>query len=145
MLLRTTTPHFYGQPWHELTLCRPMLVNTGYIWTCRCRIYSHRDDCTDLTQLRFHRCQFLMYRFQHLWSVKKKKSKKKKQLKLTHWSEKVVMVAALLSMAAAGCVFRLTHRGRDKMDAIWQTTLSNTFSWMKMLEFRLITFLYWFR
>ena len=29
------------------------------------------------------------------------------------------------------------HWGRDKMDAISQTTLSNTFSWMKMLEFRL--------
>ena len=31
----------------------------------------------------------------------------------------------------------LTHWGRDKMDAISQTTLSNAFSWMKMLEFRL--------
>ena len=31
----------------------------------------------------------------------------------------------------------LTHWGRDKMDATSQTTLSNAFSWMKMLEFRL--------
>ena len=31
----------------------------------------------------------------------------------------------------------LTHWGRDKMPAISQTTLSNSFSWMKMLEFRL--------
>ena len=31
----------------------------------------------------------------------------------------------------------LTHWGRDKMAAISQTTLSNGFSWMKMLEFRL--------
>ena len=31
----------------------------------------------------------------------------------------------------------LTHWGWDKMDAISQTTISNTFSWMKMLEFRL--------
>ena len=31
----------------------------------------------------------------------------------------------------------LTHWGRDKMDAISQTTFSNTFSWMKMHEFRL--------
>ena len=31
----------------------------------------------------------------------------------------------------------LTHWGRDKMDAISQTTFSITFSWMKMLEFRL--------
>ena len=30
-----------------------------------------------------------------------------------------------------------THWGRDKMDAISQTTLSNAFSWMKMLEFQL--------
>ena len=34
--------------------------------------------------------------------------------------------------------FELTHWGRDKMDDISQTTLSNAFLWMKMLEFRLI-------
>ena len=31
----------------------------------------------------------------------------------------------------------LTHWGRDKMAAVSQTTLSNAFSWMKMLEFEL--------
>ena len=31
----------------------------------------------------------------------------------------------------------LTHWGRDKMAAFSQTTLSNAFSWMKKLEFRL--------
>ena len=31
----------------------------------------------------------------------------------------------------------LTHWGRDKMAAVSPTTLSNAFSWMKMLEFRL--------
>ena len=31
----------------------------------------------------------------------------------------------------------LTHWGRDKMDAISQTTFSSAFSWMKMYEFRL--------
>ena len=30
----------------------------------------------------------------------------------------------------------LTHRGRDKMDIIFQTTFSSEFSWMKMYEFR---------
>ena len=32
----------------------------------------------------------------------------------------------------------LTHWGRDKTDAISQTPFSSAFSWMKMLEFRLI-------
>ena len=32
----------------------------------------------------------------------------------------------------------LTHWGRDKMDAISQTTCSSAFSWMKMFEFQLI-------
>ena len=36
-----------------------------------------------------------------------------------------------------GMTIPLTHWGRDKMDAISKTTLSNAFSWMKMLEFRL--------
>ena len=31
----------------------------------------------------------------------------------------------------------LTHRGRDKMDTISQTTFSTAISWMKMFEFRL--------
>ena len=31
----------------------------------------------------------------------------------------------------------VTHWRRDKMDAISQTTFSNEFSWMKMIEFRL--------
>ena len=31
----------------------------------------------------------------------------------------------------------LTHGGRDEMDAIWQTTFSSAFSWMKIFEFRL--------
>ena len=31
----------------------------------------------------------------------------------------------------------LTHWGRDKMAAVFQTTFSNAFSWMKMHEFRL--------
>ena len=31
----------------------------------------------------------------------------------------------------------LTHWGRDKMDGISQATLSSTFSWLKMSEFRL--------
>ena len=31
----------------------------------------------------------------------------------------------------------LTHWGRDKMAAIFQTTFSNAFPWMKMCEFRL--------
>ena len=32
---------------------------------------------------------------------------------------------------------RLLHWGRDKMAAIFQTTFSNAFSWIKMYEFRL--------
>ena len=34
-------------------------------------------------------------------------------------------------------ICKLTHWGRDKMDASFQTTFSNAFSWMKMFEFRL--------
>ena len=34
-------------------------------------------------------------------------------------------------------ILALTHWGRDKMDAISQTTFSSAFSWMKIFEFRL--------
>ena len=36
------------------------------------------------------------------------------------------------------CYRILTHWGRDKMDAISQTTFSSAFSWMKIFEFWLI-------
>ena len=46
-------------------------------------------------------------------------------------SENIVCrMAAILSRGD-----ELTHWGRDKMAAVFQTTLSNAFSWMKMLYF----------
>ena len=76
------------------------------------------------------------------------------------WSatEKMVAVVAVVALVAAvfsrkavadrlqymcDRVFRytrvkvLTHWGRDKIDAISQTTFSSAFPWMKMFEFRL--------
>ena len=38
---------------------------------------------------------------------------------------------------SAGPTILLTHWGRDKMAAIFRTTFSNAFSWMKIYEFRL--------
>ena len=45
----------------------------------------------------------------------------------TQWSPHIV------SLTSSQC--SLTHRGRDKMAAIFQTTFSNTFSWIKTYEF----------
>ena len=45
------------------------------------------------------------------------------------------LVVCALKILLSG--FRgLTHSGRDKMVAIFQTTFSNSFSWMKMYQFR---------
>ena len=56
-----------------------------------------------------------------------------------------------------GNIVELTHWSRDKMAAIFQTTISNAFSWMRMYKFRsrfhwsllqtvpLILFQHWFR
>ena len=40
-----------------------------------------------------------------------------------------------INVAICHCVPCLTHWGRDKMDAISQTTFSSAFSWMKIFEF----------
>ena len=50
-------------------------------------------------------------------------------LQLCTCSSHTAMVLCLVSL--------LTHWGRDKIDAILQTTFSNAISWMKMFEFRL--------
>ena len=42
-----------------------------------------------------------------------------------------------IQITAAGIFNFLSHWGQDEMATILQTTLSNAFSWMKMLEFRL--------
>ena len=47
-----------------------------------------------------------------------------------------------LCIGTGGCwrdciIVFLTHWGRDKMAAIFQTTFSNAFYWMKMFKFRL--------
>ena len=36
-------------------------------------------------------------------------------------------------------IFFLTHWGRDKMAALFQTTFSNAFSWMKMYQLMILT------
>ena len=43
----------------------------------------------------------------------------------------------MLTIIVSRSLHTLTHWGRDKMAAISQTTLSNSFSWMKIFEFRL--------
>ena len=45
----------------------------------------------------------------------------------------IIIINATLSWTNAD----LTHWGRDKMAAIFQTTFTNGFSWMKIYEFRL--------
>ena len=58
-----------------------------------------------------------------------------------NWRGLAVNVLLILSIWWVGlsfsCIIPLTHWGRDKMAAVSQTALSNAFSWMKMLEFRL--------
>ena len=49
----------------------------------------------------------------------------------------VYMVGYLSTWVRFSHVSTLTYWGRDKMDAISQTTFSSAFSWMKMFEFRL--------
>ena len=48
-----------------------------------------------------------------------------------------MLISPMKSMKAGKPLSHLTHWGRDKMDAISQTTFSSAFSWMKMFEFQL--------
>ena len=53
------------------------------------------------------------------------------------WVSIALVNLAILVCCDAARTKVLTHWGRDKMDAISQTTCSSTFSWMKIYEFRL--------
>ena len=83
-------------------------------------------------------------------------------LQYSHWKQFfnmtiLLMQCSFLTPATKYIEWELTHWGRDKMDAISQTTLSNAFSWIKMCEFRfrfhwslflgfeLTIFQHWFR
>ena len=52
------------------------------------------------------------------------------------WGSKDCAVGSYAPIVLSGTPFT-NKRGRDKMAAVSQTTLSNAFSWMKILEFRL--------
>ena len=63
---------------------------------------------------------------------------------LTKWKKSVTKIYLSYDKSRDLCritsvpnYIALTHWGRDKMTAVSQTTLSNAFSWMKMLAFRL--------
>ena len=55
------------------------------------------------------------------------------------WYRTHLLVTCLRSfeMHCDNFMWSLTHWGRDKMDAISQTTFSSAFSWMKIFEIRL--------
>ena len=78
---------------------------------------------------------------EHLNSMFRLTMKKTSKLHITDsiWVEST---GDLMKVQWCGKLFHvmtswLTHWGRDKMAAIFRTTFSNAFSWMKMLEFRL--------
>ena len=50
---------------------------------------------------------------------------------------KIGVMPSCSQRKSSSVAWSLTHWGRDKMDAILQTTFSSAFSWMKMFEFRL--------
>ena len=52
-------------------------------------------------------------------------------------AEYVVELLFILSTVISWEMTNITHWGRDKIDAILQTTFSNAISWMKLFEFRL--------
>ena len=56
---------------------------------------------------------------------------------LTHLAIHAVFMSCDRSVSLQSSII-LTHWGRDKMDALLQTTLSNAFSWMNMIEFGFI-------
>ena len=62
------------------------------------------------------------------------------QIKATLWKMSIHINADWHRYASSWTVvgkLDLTHWGRDKMAAIYQTAFSNAFPWMKMYEFRL--------
>ena len=59
------------------------------------------------------------------------------QLRLASRSSLLHKMRLCFHLSKRKIVLLITHWGRDKMDDISQTTLSSSFSWMKMFEFRL--------
>ena len=59
------------------------------------------------------------------------------QWHLVHGVSRLSPLLYFVTLTCWDLLTALTHWGRDKMAAISQTTLSNAFSWMKMLDFRL--------
>ena len=90
-----------------------------------------------------------------IWIVMEKFWVRKPQLHILHSQTTLELTSPRRDMNRPHCL--LTHWGRDKMAAIFQTTLSNAFSWIRILEFwlrfhwslflrvQLTIFHHWFR
>ena len=75
-------------------------------------------------------CIFPNYKLNHKW--------KRTRIGTLRWSFCVkYFLRYCLTSLYQPILKKLTHWGRDKVAAIFQTTFSNAFSWMKMYEFRL--------
>ena len=79
--------------------------------------------------------------FKHfLWNCPQVKCQMKVLMTIQHRSKWWLKLADLYQWVTPyyqATMNELTHWGWDKMAAVSQTTLSNAFSWMKMLEFGL--------
>ena len=66
---------------------------------------------------------------------RQQKQREQKQIKDSHYRFDLIPSKQTCRQQLLIPCINLTHWGRDKMAAVSQTTLSNTFSWMNMLEF----------
>ena len=103
-------------------------------WFIIQRIFNWLAVNTTTTTIRLHQRQY--YQFDGL--ERRNSSALSVELHLTAFTIQIkVMMDGKWIHEFSLIATNLTHWGRDRMAAIFQTTVSNGFSWMKMYEFRL--------
>ena len=135
---------------------------TDVIWiswtSVRCPSVKFKVYCCELRNLHFGNRWWIMYfgpsdciyvlfkwstirvYFFHVWWNIFHLSKQSKACRCTYScavSTCIRIILIINSLWSHGVILCLTHWGRDKMAAFFQTTFSNTFAWMRMFEFRL--------
>ena len=99
------------------------LINFSLTLQCRNPNYTTAVPACVITLGQQHTTNIIMHvSFAHKWPLMISCTFRQQSGFLAKWSTRY---------------FKLTHWGRDKIDAISQTTHSNALLWMKMLEFLL--------
>ena len=125
------TGHLWGESLEGGQWCGTLMFSLLLAWTSR---WTKRRVAGDLRRDYAHvtSLKLMGWKFTRLYLIQKRIC-----VQIKHIEHQAISSYTHWRLQEFSVIYELTHWGRDKMDAISQTTFSKAFSSMKIYEFRL--------